>query len=212
MPSVTDCLAIADGATESSFARLWALALAEGFVSDPSAVPALHDRTAARRWTQPLQTDVDAGRVRGVPCPGSPRTRPAPARSPRCSAFQIQREQTRDRNKPEDETKEQNGRFFVFPFSFFLSSLCHWRQLPVSDTGRRSEAGVSVGAFRAVRQPPASALVQPRQQQARMGRRRGGGRRVSGRATCWCSPPMPLPWLLARGGSGRIAPGTRSAG
>ena len=49
-----DCLAIADGATESSFARLWALALAEGFISDPSAVlPCTTERLKA--WAMPLQ-------------------------------------------------------------------------------------------------------------------------------------------------------------
>ena len=50
-----DCLAIADGATESSFARLWASALAEGFVSDPSAVlPCTTERL--QEWARPLQT------------------------------------------------------------------------------------------------------------------------------------------------------------
>jgi hypothetical protein len=49
-----NCLAIADGATESSFARIWALALAEGFAADPSAVlPCTTERL--QTWCAPLQ-------------------------------------------------------------------------------------------------------------------------------------------------------------
>ena len=50
-----DCLAIADGATESSFARAWAQGLTEGYVAQPDATrPPLLSRI--RQWVQPLQT------------------------------------------------------------------------------------------------------------------------------------------------------------
>ncbi len=52
----TDCIAIADGATESSFARLWAQALTAGFVSDPSATIPVHTERL-QAWTQPLQVE-----------------------------------------------------------------------------------------------------------------------------------------------------------
>lgn len=57
-----DCLAIGDGATESSFARLWAQALTAGFVMQPDAIFPLHTerpehcRARIQEWTQPLQT------------------------------------------------------------------------------------------------------------------------------------------------------------
>ena len=58
-----DCLAIADGATESSFARLWAQALTAGFVAGPNAIFPLHTermeqcRARIQEWTQPLQAE-----------------------------------------------------------------------------------------------------------------------------------------------------------
>ncbi len=55
-----DCLAIADGATESSFARAWAQALTEGFVADPGATqpPGIRRLQA---WLRPLQSAWHAG-------------------------------------------------------------------------------------------------------------------------------------------------------
>ncbi len=58
-----DCLAIADGATESSFARVWAQALTAGFVAQPDATFPLHTenpeqcRARIQEWTQPLQQE-----------------------------------------------------------------------------------------------------------------------------------------------------------
>lgn len=55
-----DCLAIADGATESSFARAWAQALTEGFVADPAATQPPGIRRL-QEWLRPLQSAWRAG-------------------------------------------------------------------------------------------------------------------------------------------------------
>ena len=55
-----DCLAIADGATESSFARAWAQGLVENYIACPDATrpPTL---SRIQQWVQPLQTAWHAG-------------------------------------------------------------------------------------------------------------------------------------------------------
>ncbi len=55
-----DCLAIADGATESSFARAWAQALTESFVADPAATQPPGIRRL-QNWLRPLQSAWHAG-------------------------------------------------------------------------------------------------------------------------------------------------------
>ena len=55
-----DCIAIADGATESSFARAWAQALVEGFVADPGATHPPGIRRL-QTWLRPLQAAWHSG-------------------------------------------------------------------------------------------------------------------------------------------------------
>lgn len=55
-----DCLAIADGATESSFSRIWAQQLAAGFVANPAATLSPSTQRL-QTWLQPLQETWHAG-------------------------------------------------------------------------------------------------------------------------------------------------------
>ena len=102
-------IAIADGATESSFARAWADALVHGFTSEygGGAGAEIGGDLPETRTRSPVSFEAvsrrcsghGATRSRGTACPGMPRTRRAPARSPRCSPSGSSRPRGRVRRK-----------------------------------------------------------------------------------------------------------------
>ena len=123
-----DCLAIADGATESSFARVWAQALTAGFVAQPDAIFPLHTerpehcRARIQEWTQPLQREWHS-RIPWTTLPWFAEDKARAGAFATLLTFQMQRDKREGiRDNSEESSQEQTAyslSLTPYPFQLF---------------------------------------------------------------------------------------------